>query len=298
MFRDRIQNRYEMLSPRFRALADFILENTLDVGFMTATELARRVSVDPATVVRFSQELGYSGFRELSREIKNYINTQLALRYGHRESSGGGLAGEISQLIDEASNRTLDMKVDAEQIAQIAKSIRAARRILITGTSAGLSLAELWTTHLRLIGYPVEVSPADPAQAALALKELGPGDLVIAIALGLASGTELGPLLAVAAELGAETASITTSPTLLPAREASVNLVVPAKTPSGYPTFDTVAIILSILWQALILEDGSGTTEGVEDSMQTLMQLIEQGDRLSHYDSAALMRLWKQPVSS
>lgn len=294
VFRNRIQNRYELLSPRFRALADFILENTLDVGFMTATELARRVGVDPATVVRFSQELGYSGFRELSREIKTYINDQLALRYGHREATAEGLAGEISQLIDEASNRTLDMKVDAEQIAEIAKRIRAASRILVTGTAAGLSLAELWTTHLRLIGYPAEVSPADPAQAALALNEVGPGDLVMAVALGLASGTELGPLLAVAAELGAETVSITTSPTLLPAREASINLVVPAKTPSGYPSFDTVAIVLSILWQALILEDSSGTTEVVEGSMHTLMQLIEQGDRLPRYDSAALMRLWKQ----
>ena len=41
MFRDKIQGQYEELSPRFRSLADFILENTLDVGFLTATELAQ-----------------------------------------------------------------------------------------------------------------------------------------------------------------------------------------------------------------------------------------------------------------
>jgi len=294
MFRDRIQSRYETLSPRFRALADFVLENTLDVAFVTATELAHRVGVDPATVVRFSQELGYSGFRELSREIKNYINMQLALRYGKEEAPDEGLIGEINQLIDEAGNRTLDMKVDAEKISEIVHLMRAAQRIIVTGTAAGLSLAELWATHLRLIGYPVQVTPADPAQAALALRDVGQGDLIIAIALGLAPGMELGPLLSVAADLGAGTASITANSTLLPARRAGVNLVVPTKTASGYPTFDTVATVLSILWQALMVEDQAGAHQGIQDSMQTLMQLIRQGDGISDYDSAALMRLWQQ----
>lgn len=294
MFRDRIQGCYEALSPRFRTLADFVLENTLDVAFMTATDLARRVGVDPATVVRFSQELGYSGFRELSREIKAYINTQLAMRYGQDKAPQEGIAGEVARLIGEASNRTLDMKVDAEKISEIVQLTRDAQRIIVTGTAAGLSLAKLWATHLQLIGYPVQVTPADPAQAALALRDVGQGDLIIAIALGLASGSELGPLLSVAADLGADTVSITANPTLLPARQAGVNLVVPTKTASGYPTFDTVATVLSILWQVLMVEDQAETQQGIQDSMQTLMRLIEQGDKLSGYDSAALMRLWQQ----
>ena len=73
MFQDRIRANYDGLTPGFRKLADFIMNSTLDVAFLTATELSRRVGVDPATVVRFAQELGYSGFRELSIEIKRYV---------------------------------------------------------------------------------------------------------------------------------------------------------------------------------------------------------------------------------
>ncbi|MGC9348718.1 MAG: MurR/RpiR family transcriptional regulator [Anaerolineae bacterium] len=294
MFRERIQEHYATLSPRFRTLADFILEQTLDVGFMTATELARRVGVDPATVVRFSQELGYSGFRELSREIKGYINNQLALRYRQAEAPQAGVAGEVSRLIDELSNRLLDMKVDADQMTEIVNLAREARRIVVTGTAAGLCLAELWATHLRLLGMHVEYTPADPAQAALVLRDLGSQDLLVAVSLGLAPGVELGHVLNAAIELGAKTVSITTSPTLLPAREADVNLVVPAKTPSGYPSFDTVACVLSILWQTFIALQEAEAAEGVKASMEMLMKLMEQRDKIPPYDSAALMRLWDQ----
>jgi DNA-binding MurR/RpiR family transcriptional regulator len=48
MFRDRIQDKYEETLTSFQNPGRFILENTLDVGFLTATELARRVNVDPA----------------------------------------------------------------------------------------------------------------------------------------------------------------------------------------------------------------------------------------------------------
>jgi DNA-binding MurR/RpiR family transcriptional regulator len=265
---------------------------------MTATELARRVGVDPATVVRFSQELGYSGFRELSREIKDYINNQLALRYRRAEAPEDGVAGEVSRLLDELSNRLLDMKVDADQMAQIVDLAHDAHRIVVTGTAAGLNLAELWATHLRLLGMPVEYTPADPAQAALVLRDLGPDDLLVAISLGLASGTELGYVLNTAVELGAKTVSITTSPTLLPARQSDVNLVVPAKTPSGYPSFDTVACVLSILWQTFIALQEAEAAQGVKASMDMLMKLVDQRDRIPAYDSAALMRLWEQKPES
>lgn len=294
MFQERIQSHYEMLSPRFRTLADFILENTLDVGFMTATALAQEVGVDPATVVRFAQELGYSGFRELSREIKTYINHQLALRYGRETPEAAGLQGELTQLLDELSIRILDMKVDAAKLSQVVALIRDARRIVITGTASGLGLAEMWATHLKLIGRSVESVPADPSRTALALRDLGPEDLLIVIAVGLAPGTQLGPVLQAAAERGAQTVSITASPTLLPARESDVNLVVPAETPSGYPSFDTIAVVLSILWQALISETGANAHRHIGNTVENLVRLTNGGDKLTGYDSAALLRLWKQ----
>lgn len=294
MFRDKIQGNYEELSPRFRSLADFILENTLDVGFLTATELARRVGVDPATVVRFSQELGYSGYRELSREIKQYINQQLAQRYKKGASEVDGLGGEVAMIIDDLSDRTLDMKADAGQIAQVVKEIHAAQRVFVTSTAEGFGFASLWVTYLDLIGVKAHAVRTDHAQAAILLCNIHPEDLLVAISLGLGPGSEVGSLVSAAKERGARTISITTSPTLLPARQADVNLVAPSKTPSGYPSFDTLAGILSILWQALITIDSKKSQTALKTTMKALDDLVEQKDKVPAYDVAALLRLWGQ----
>ncbi|MBN1876826.1 MAG: MurR/RpiR family transcriptional regulator [Anaerolineae bacterium] len=294
MFRDKIQEQYEELSPRFRSLADFILENTLDVGFLTATELARRVGVDPATVVRFSQELGYSGYRELSREIKRYINQQLALRYQKGASEAEGLNAELAVLIDELSDRILDMKADTSQIAQVAERIHRANQVFVTSTNEGYGLAELWSTYLELLGIPTQAIRAGTASAALLLRDATPEDLLIAISLGLDPGGEIGHLLSAAGELEISTISLTTSPTLLPARQANINLVVPSKTPSGYPAFDTLVALLSLLWQALILLNKEKATQKIKSTMNSLNILVEQRDKVPSYDIAALSRLWSQ----
>jgi len=82
------------------------------------------------------------------------------------------LTREISQWVDEAGNRTLAMKVHAEKISDTVQLMHAGRLLIVAGTAAGLSLAELWATHLRLMVYPVQVILADPAQAAPVKRQL------------------------------------------------------------------------------------------------------------------------------
>jgi len=294
MFRDRIQGQYEELSPRFRTLADFILEHTLDVGFLTATELARQVGVDPATVVRFSQELGYSGYRELSREIKRYINRQLALRFHQELPTAAGLEGRTAVYIDELSDRVLDMKADAQQIAAAAEKIHAAQRVFVTSTAGEYGLATLWSTYIGLLGLHTSPISSDPACAALLLRDLSADDVIIAISLGLGPDVEVGHLLSAAQTKGTHTISVTTSPTLLPARQADTNLVAPSRTPSGYPSFDTLMAMLSVLWQAILSIDAAKAQASIKTTIGALNDLVDQQDKIPAYDVAALLRLWGQ----
>ncbi|MDX9956496.1 MAG: MurR/RpiR family transcriptional regulator [Anaerolineae bacterium] len=294
MFQKRIQEKYELLSPRFRVLADFILENTLDAGFLTATELARRVNIDPATVVRFSQELGYSGYRELSREIKRYVNKQLALRYQEGDPGMPGLAGKIAVLTDELSDRVLNFKVEASHIATITEILHAAPHIYVLGKGDSFGLASLWVTYLNFIGHPASAVHANLAQAALMLRDAAPGAVLFAISLGLDPDSEIGQLVSAAQSKGIKTIVVSTSPTLLPARQADINLNLPAETPAGYPSFDTLMALLSLLWQALIALDEKKAHAAVRETADALSTLIGQKDRIPAHDIAAMQRLWKQ----
>jgi DNA-binding MurR/RpiR family transcriptional regulator len=292
MFRNRIQEAYETLSPRFQRLADYILENTLDVGILTATELARRVSVDPATVVRFAQELGYTGYRELSREIKQYVNEQLALRNRKGTFQQLGFEEKVAQLIDDMSDRLLNMKVDIARFTQVAQAIQEAHHVMIMGTADSFGLALVWSQYLYLIGLPIRCFEMNAVQTALALRDAREGDVIVCIALGLDHGAEESHVLDLAKDKGVTTIAITTNPSSILSRTANMNLSANARTAFTYPSFDTLASALSILWQILILFNENAIKENVNDMVGYVDAVLQQSSKKSRYDSAALKRLW------
>ena len=68
------------MSKSFARLADFLLNSYTEASFMTASELAHALNLDAATVVRFSQRLGYTGFPQLQREIRSKVKNDLLIR--------------------------------------------------------------------------------------------------------------------------------------------------------------------------------------------------------------------------
>ena len=66
-YEDAIRQERSQMSKSFAKLADFLLDSYVEAAFMTASELAQALNLDAATVVRFSQHLGYSYRRRIDR---------------------------------------------------------------------------------------------------------------------------------------------------------------------------------------------------------------------------------------
>jgi DNA-binding MurR/RpiR family transcriptional regulator len=79
-YEDRIRQERATMSKSFAKLADFLLDSYIEAAFMTASELAHELDLDAATVVRFAQTLGYKGFPDLQREIRQRVLTDLLVR--------------------------------------------------------------------------------------------------------------------------------------------------------------------------------------------------------------------------
>src|SRR5512135_3525983 len=76
-YEERIRQERPNMSKSFAKLADFLLDSYIKASFMTASELAHALNLDAATVVRFSQHLGYKGYPELLREIRDKVRRNL-----------------------------------------------------------------------------------------------------------------------------------------------------------------------------------------------------------------------------
>ncbi len=167
MFRERIREYYDALTPGFRKLADFIRLHTLDAALLTASELARRVSVDPATVVRFSQEIGYSGYRELSREIKRYVRDQVTATY--REAKEAKTEEDVINVILDNTQQLLQQfrTTETQSLAQATEILKSASRIWITGELTSYDIAAYLAKSLYpTVGIPAayfsQASPRPP----------------------------------------------------------------------------------------------------------------------------------------
>lgn len=171
------------LTPKGRTVATFVSSNPRTASFVSASELAQRTGVNVATVVRFAQRLGFSGWREFQLHFRHrYLGSLMQTEVistlpEHADHSPiqAALHRDIDNLHDTLT--TLDM-AEAETVA---KTIAAARRTLVV-SSGTYSVVGLVLAHLAsFMGYDVEFESRGGAHLVVALSRLEPGDCVVAI---------------------------------------------------------------------------------------------------------------------
>ncbi|MEJ5308814.1 MAG: MurR/RpiR family transcriptional regulator [Anaerolineae bacterium] len=275
MFQDRIRENYENLTPGFRKLADFIMNSTLDAAFLTATELSRRVGVDPATVVRFSQELGYSGYRELSREVKHYVRDQVTATY-RKAGEAESVEALLHSLIDNAEqNMQHFVTTDLPNVVKAVEILRAAPRIWLTGEFTGYELATFIAKKFNAYGVPASVFYPGMNETASVLLQMQPGEALLTF-VGAEPNLDTGYAVHMAREKGVITIAVTNSGVALPARKADLTVIVPGKSPIGLPSFGALMQVASLIWEAVMKERVEATDQKMEDlqaSMEALLQL-------------------------
>lgn len=275
MFHERIQEYYDTLTPGYRKLADFIVNNTLDAAFLTATELARRVKVDPATVVRFSQEIGYSGYRELSREVKRFVRDQITTTY-HAAAGAEAEAELLRAILGNAEQQLQRFEVtDVPTLAEALKVLAAAPHIWTTGEYADYDLAHYLAKMIFSgIGVPATAFHSNITETAAAVIQMKAGDVLLALNFGL-PGLDTGYAVQVAREKGVRTVCISGSGTSLPARLAEISVKASLKSPVTVQSFSLSLLLTGVVWEALASLHGEKTSETFVDIFDNMGQLIE-----------------------
>jgi DNA-binding MurR/RpiR family transcriptional regulator len=255
MFRDRIKESYESLTPSFKDLADFILSHELEVAFMTATELAQTLEVDAATVVRFSQALGYSGYRELSHEIQRIVKEDLTAVY----ASFSEVETPVEQLQAVLENERHNLETAISQVTDKASEILAmlaeAGKVWVVSDGMGRHLAGLFADQLRMVGVDAAALVADLGAVAHVAGEWGADDLVVGIG-ATGTGVDTAAVLRFAQKKGASTAAVSVSAVSPTAQAVDHLLVCPSNSPVALPSIGSLVTMLVGLSQALFAQKG------------------------------------------
>ena len=291
MFRDRIREKYDELTPSFRKLAEFMLQNQLDAAFMTATELANRLGVDAATVVRFAQELGYTGFRELSKEIQGIVRSELKASYSADLDAPEDLELFRGLLGNERHNLELCQDRLTGQINSLLPALLDADRIWVVGQGHCAHLAGLCADALREAGLPAVTTAPDPLEAATNLKEIGKAELVIGFSL---TGMDLDTanVIRFAGERGAATFVFSASPVAAAALQAETSIICPGPTQTDIPSFTGLAamiVAVAVAFMARYPEEAAAMTSELRESYRELLEMqVKSGSELN------IEALWRE----
>jgi DNA-binding MurR/RpiR family transcriptional regulator len=284
VFKERIREYYDTLTPGFRKLADFIMENTLDAAFLTASELARRVNVDPATVVRFSQEIGYSGYRELSREIKRYVRDQVTATY--REAKEAKTEEDfINVILDNTEQQLRHFRTtEIPSLAKATQLLKEASRIWITGEFTSHDMAAYLAKSLDpTIGIPATYFHPSISETAAAVAQMQEGEALLALVIGI-PGLDTGYAVHLANQKGLATICVTNSGTILPAREADVTVMVPSKSPVAVASFNLSLLMVGVLWESLAASEVAKAADAFTAVHSNMAEILELRGETEDYE--------------
>lgn len=291
MFRERIQAKYGELTPSFRKLADFILQKQLDAAFMTATELAHHLDVDAATVVRFAQYLGYSGFRELIKEVQRIVKAELTASYRPMLDAPDDAGLFRSLLENERHNLALAQSRLTEKANAVLPMLVDAQRIWVMGQARCAHLAALCASALRDIGLPAVAIGSDPLEAAENLKGVGAEDVVMGFSL---TGMDLTAADAIrfARQRGAKTLVISASEVTAAALAAETTIICPGPTETHVPSFTGLVAMIVVLVAAFTArypDKAAAMTADLKESFRELLAL-----QVSSSSEVDVEELWRQ----
>lgn len=168
-----------------RLIAQYILQHYDRAAFLTASKLGALVEVSESTVVRFANELGFEGYPEMQRALRELTRTNLTA--AQRMAVADSLMDKDTVLDKvllgdaEKIRHTLDA-IDREAFHAAVEKIVSARNIYILGVRSAASLADFLTFNFRMMFDNVRpVAGTTGTEIFEQLLDIGPEDVLIAI---------------------------------------------------------------------------------------------------------------------
>jgi len=141
---DKIISVYPRLSPKKRRVADLIMNDYKKIFLMTAKEIARECEVSEPTIIRFTVDLGFSGYAEFLQYMKGLLHTELT---GAERLVAASRKPDVETTIEKYclnAQRNLQKLMDSvseKDFKKIAQTIYEADPVYVVGGRASTSLA-------------------------------------------------------------------------------------------------------------------------------------------------------------
>ncbi len=174
----------QRLSKGHRRIADFLEVHYDKASFMTASKLGKNVGVSESTVVRFAHALGYEGYPQMQKAMREIVRHRLTPTQRIEIAAGipdEALLPRTVLRTDMANIRATIEQLDTAVFSRVVEEISGATSLYVLGLRSAAPLAQFLGHYLHFIFDNVRILGNGSADVFEIIARIRPGDVLIAI---------------------------------------------------------------------------------------------------------------------
>lgn len=152
--KEKIKSCYQQLPKNQKKLADFFIENFDHIPFYSVQDISKATSMSVASVVRFTQSVGFKGFLEMRSRIAGELQKQLDTNTVFPLVDDKTLKEDTLTAVANHDiiniNDTLNL-IDRKHFSETVKMIIKSERVLTMGLGVSFLLSEMLAYQLKQV---------------------------------------------------------------------------------------------------------------------------------------------------
>lgn len=261
----RIRSTYREMTPTYRAVAKYVLEHHQELAFASVAQVGAAAGISPATVVRFADHLGLSGFtglQSLARQaLREAVDTVSQLKRSPRDSDARSVLA-MAVRADIANLEQMLDRVGDESFARAVDLLAHARTVHLVALRSTFGLAQQFAFYLDWIGRSANVLSPGIGDLPEQILKVEPADACVALSFRRYTSDTI-EIFRAARRAGATTLAVTDSELSPLADSADLTLTIPVLFPSFFESRVAVLSVMNALVLGVALADRARTLEAL-----------------------------------
>ena len=255
----------ESMPTKARRVVEYLLANAREAAFLSIGEVAEKLDVSKAQLVRVARLVGFDGYASLKQALKDSVLEQVnpAARYSRAMKLGKGTPEEILKL-EHANLDDTWRQLQPEKIASFCEQAKKARMVYCMGWGISSIIAESLFTRFVEMGIRSVLMKRGSLALIEQARAVTAGDLVVVCELP-SYVIEVTKSVQRAASSGASIITITDSPAAPVCRHSTLSFYVSDTTPTFGSSLVAPIFLVHILTSALASNLGESAKDALQD---------------------------------
>lgn len=271
-FTARVQHEFAGMTPQFQVGARYLLDFPAEVPVASMRTIATQAGVQPATLVRLAQSLGYAGWGDLKNVFLASLRSASG-QYAERASSvvcGRSRSAAQSAAI-QADNVRMLADVNAQSLPKAVRMLSRARTVHVAGFRASFAPAYTMQYLYRLFRPTVMLIRGDAGTLDMDLRGISKEDVTVIVSFAPYSHESM-QVAEAARRAKSQVLAICDSVVAPMALQADCVLQFSTDTPSFFPSSVAALSLIEILIEQLLAQAGPQAVNSIRQAEGHLQQ--------------------------